>query len=82
MSTIVKLLIWVEHEIYKRFYSYYIEVSDSVKTQVLTFAHTACTIISAITAIDLRYIDCAVYLLMLRLVLNTISSLLEFVLNI
>ena len=31
-STIVKLLTWVEHEIYKRFHAYYIEVSDSVKT--------------------------------------------------
>ena len=32
LSTIVKLLTWVKHEIYKRFYSYYIEVLDSVKT--------------------------------------------------
>ena len=31
-SIIVKLLTWVKHEIYKRFHSYYIEVSDSVKT--------------------------------------------------
>ena len=31
-SIIVKLLTWVEHEIYKRFYSYYIEVSDFIKT--------------------------------------------------
>ena len=31
-STIVKLLTWVKHEIYKRFHSYYIEVSDSVKS--------------------------------------------------
>ena len=30
-STIVKLLTWVEHEIYKRFHAYYIEVLDSVK---------------------------------------------------
>ena len=32
MNTIIKLLTWVEHEIYKRFHSYYIEVSDFVKT--------------------------------------------------
>ena len=32
LSTIVKLLTWVKHEIYKRFHSYYIEVSDSVKS--------------------------------------------------
>ena len=69
-STIVKLLIWVEHEIYKRFHAYYIEVSDSVKTQVLISTCTACTMISAITASDLRYIDCVIYLLMLRLMLN------------
>ena len=81
-STIVKLLTWVEHEIYKRFYSYYIEVSDSVKTQVLISACTACTMIFAITASDLRYIDYAIYLLMLRLILNTISFLLKFISNI
>ena len=31
-SIIVKLLTWVEHKIYKRFHSYYIEVLDSVKS--------------------------------------------------
>ena len=35
LSTIIKLLTWVEHEIYKRFYSYYIEVSDSIKSLVI-----------------------------------------------
>ena len=69
-SIIVKLLTWVEHEIYKRFHSYYIEVLDSVKTQVLVFACTACTVISAITISSFRYIDYAIYLLILRLVLN------------
>ena len=62
LSTIVKLLTWVEHEIYKRFHSYYIEVSDSVKTQVLMFAHTAHIVISAIIISSLKYIDCALYL--------------------
>ena len=81
-SIIVKLLTWVEHKIYKRFYSYYIKVLNSVKTQVLVSACTAYTVISAITASNLRYIDCAVYLLILRLMLNTISSLLKFILNI
>ena len=70
LSTIVKLLTWVKHEIYKRFHSYYIEVLDSVKTQVLASACTVYTAISAITASNLRYIDCAIYLLMLRLMLN------------
>ena len=69
-STIVKLLIWVKYEIYKRFYSYYIEVSDSVKTQVLISAYTACTTIFTITASSLRYIDNITYLLILRLMLN------------
>ena len=81
-STIVKLLTWVKHEIYKRFHSYYIEVSDSVKTQVLASACTACTMISAITMSSFRYISYTVYLRMLRLVLNTISFLLKFILNI
>ena len=70
LSIIVKLLIWVKHEIYKKFYSYYIEVSDSVKTQVLTSACTTHTIISVITTSNLRYIDYAIYLLILRLMLN------------
>ena len=35
LSTIVKLLTWVKYKIYKRFYSYYIEVSDSVKSLVV-----------------------------------------------
>ena len=70
LSTIIKLLTWVEHEIYKRFYSYYIEVSDFIKIQVFLSTCTACTIISAITASDLRYIDYVIYLLMLRLMLN------------
>ena len=70
LSTIIKLLTWVEHEIYKRFYPYYIEVSDSVKTWVLIFACITHTIISTITASSLRYIDYVVYLRMLRLMLN------------
>ena len=82
LNIIIKLLIWVEYEIYKRFYSYYIKVLDSVKTQVLASACTAHTIIFAITASSLRYIDCVIYLLILRLVLNTISSLLKFISNI
>ena len=82
LSIIIKLLTWVKHKIYKRFHSYYIEVSDSVKIQVLVSAHTACTVISAITASSLRYIDYTVYFLMLRLMLNTISSFLKFILNI
>ena len=81
-STIVKLLTWVEHEIYKRFYSYYIKVLDSIKTQVLISTYIACTAISTITVNSFRYIDCAVYLLMLRLMLNTISLLLKFISNI
>ena len=32
LNIIIKLLTWVKHEIYKRFYSYYIKVSDSVKS--------------------------------------------------
>ena len=82
LSIIVKLLTWVKHEIYKRFHSYYIEVSDFIKTQVLVSAHTAHTIIFTITASSLRYTDYAIYLLMLRLMLNTISLVLEFILNI
>ena len=82
LSIIVKLLTWVKHEIYKRFYSYYIKVSDFIKTQVLISAYTAYTTISAITASSLRYIDYTIYLLMLRLMLNTTSFLLEFISNI
>ena len=82
LSTIVKLLTWVEHEIYKRFHLYYIEVSDSVKIQVLISAHTAYTAIYTITASSLRYISYIIYLLILRLMLNTISLLLKFILNI
>ena len=70
LSIIVKLLTWVEHEIYKRFHSYYIEVLDSVKTQVLISACTAHTIISTIIASSLKYINCVIYLLILRLMLN------------
>ena len=73
LSIIIKLLIWVKYKIYKRFYSYYIEVSDSVKTQVLISACTACTVISTITISDLRYIDYTIYLRMLRLMFNTIA---------
>ena len=82
LSTIIKLLTWVKYKIYKRFHSYYIEVSDSVKTQVLVSACITHTIISVITMSSLRYIDYVIYLLMLRLVLNTTSLLLKFILNI
>ena len=41
---------------------------------MLTSAHNACTIISAITVSDLRYIDYAIYLLMLRLMLNNLQN--------
>ena len=71
LSIIVKLLTWVKHEIYKRFYSYYIEVSDSTKTQVLMSACTTCTIISVITTSSLRYTGYAIYLKILRLILNS-----------
>ena len=70
LSTIVKLLTWVKYEIYKRFHSYYIEVSDFIKTQVLISTYTAHITISAIIINSLKYIDCIIYLLILRLVLN------------
>ena len=53
-STIVKLLTWVKHEIYKKFHSYYIEVSNFIKTQVLVSACTTCTAISAITVSNIN----------------------------
>ena len=40
LNTIVKLLAWVEYKIYKRFYSYYIEVSNSVKSLVVEIVKT------------------------------------------
>ena len=70
LSTIVKLLTWVKYEIYKRVHSYYIEVLDFVKTQVLTSACITCIAIFTITVSNLKYIDYAVYLRMLRLMLN------------
>ena len=72
LSIIIKLLTWVKHEIYKRFHSYYIEVLDFIKTQVLISACTTHTIISAITASSFRYMSYIIYLRMLRLVLNNI----------
>ena len=65
LNTILKLLTWVKHEIYKRFYYYYIKVLNSVKIQVLASACTACTAITAITISDSRYISYAVHLLIL-----------------
>ena len=70
LSTIIKLLTWVKYKIYREFHSYYIKVSDFVKTQVLISTYTAHIIISAITTSDFRYISYAIYLLILRLVLN------------
>ena len=40
LSIIIKLLTWVKHEIYKRFHSYYIEVSDSVKSLIIEIVKT------------------------------------------